>query len=51
MHEWLPVDNTRYRILKNADFPPPPPHDYVIDEVSVAEVIAAVTILRSHPAA
>ncbi|WP_419806749.1 glycosyltransferase family 9 protein [Terriglobus sp.] len=41
VHEWLPVDNPRYRILKNADFPPPVPEDYVIAEVGVAEVLAA----------
>jgi ADP-heptose:LPS heptosyltransferase len=40
-HEWLPVGNPRYRILKNRDFPPPAPADYVIDEVSVAEVLSA----------
>lgn len=51
VHEWLPVDDPRYRILKNADFPPPAPNDYVIDEVSLDEVIAAVTALRSHRAA
>lgn len=44
-HEWLPVGNARYRILKNRDFLPPAPDDYVIDEVSVAEVLAAVTEL------
>ena len=32
--EWLPLDNPRYRILKNADMAVCPP-DYVIDEVSV----------------
>lgn len=41
VHEWLPVDNPRYRILKNADFLPPPPEDYVIQEVSVDEVLNA----------
>ena len=41
VHEWLPVADPRYRILKNADFPPPAPDDYIIDEVSVDEVIAA----------
>ena len=39
--EWLPVDNDRYRILKNADMPSAPP-DYIIDEVSVAEVTSAL---------
>jgi ADP-heptose:LPS heptosyltransferase len=37
--EWLPLDNPRARILKNATLPRAP-HDYIIDEVSVAEVIA-----------
>ncbi len=41
-HEWLPVGNPRYRILKNRDFPPPAPDDYIIDEVGVDEVLAAV---------
>lgn len=34
--EWLPLNNPRARILKNADFPAAPP-DYIIDEVSVEE--------------
>jgi ADP-heptose:LPS heptosyltransferase len=37
--EWLPLGNPRARILKNADMDVAPP-DYVIDEVSVAEVEA-----------
>jgi ADP-heptose:LPS heptosyltransferase len=41
VYEWLPVNDARYRILKNADFAPPAPDDYIIDEVSVDEVIAA----------
>lgn len=45
-NEWLPVGNPRYRILKNRDFAPPAPDDYIIDEVSVAEVLAAVEELR-----
>ncbi len=44
--EWLPVGHPRYRILKNRDFPPPAPLDYVIDEVSVDEVLQAVEELR-----
>jgi ADP-heptose:LPS heptosyltransferase len=48
--EWLPVDNERYRILKNADMPSAPP-DYIIDEVSVAEVISALDDLLSSYAA
>ena len=39
--EWLPLDNPRYRILKNANLPTCPP-DYVIDEVTVEEAIAAL---------
>jgi ADP-heptose:LPS heptosyltransferase len=35
--EWLPLNNPRARILKNADLPTAP-DDYIIDEVSVAEV-------------
>lgn len=41
VHEWLPVGHPSYRILKNADFPPPAPDSYVIDEVSVDDVMAA----------
>ncbi len=44
--EWLPVGNPRYRILKNMDFLPPAPEHYIIDEVSVAEVLGAVEELR-----
>ena len=42
VHEWLPVGNPLYRILKNRDLLPPGPKDYVIDEVSVGEVVRAV---------
>ncbi len=35
--EWLPLNNPRARILKNADLPTVP-DDYVIDEVTVPEV-------------
>ncbi len=35
--EWLPLGNLRARILKNADLDEAP-EDYIIDEVSVAEV-------------
>jgi ADP-heptose:LPS heptosyltransferase len=35
--EWLPLGNPRVRILKNADLDEAP-EDYIIDEVSVAEV-------------
>lgn len=47
--EWLPLGDRRYRILKNADLPACPP-DYVIDEVSVDEVIAALDeLLAEYP--
>ncbi len=51
VHEWLPVGNSRYRILKHADFPPPAPDDYVIDEVSLDEVVAAARDLAQSPGA
>jgi ADP-heptose:LPS heptosyltransferase len=35
--EWLPLNNPRARILKNADLPSAPP-GYIIDEVSIADV-------------
>lgn len=35
--EWLPLNNPRARILKNADLPTAP-DDYLIDEVTVPEV-------------
>jgi ADP-heptose:LPS heptosyltransferase len=35
--EWLPLNNPRYRILKNADMATCPPN-YIIDEVSIDEV-------------
>ena len=37
-HEWLPLNNPRARILKNATYPTAPP-GYIIDEVSVPEVL------------
>jgi ADP-heptose:LPS heptosyltransferase len=39
--EWLPVGDARFRILKNLDMPQAKP-GYVIDEVSVEEVTAAL---------
>jgi ADP-heptose:LPS heptosyltransferase len=42
--EWLPIDNPKYRILKNLDMATCPP-DYIIDEVSVDEVTAALDSL------
>jgi ADP-heptose:LPS heptosyltransferase len=48
--EWLPLDNPRYRILKNADLTNCP-LDYVIDEVSVEEAIAALDdLVEQYPA-
>lgn len=47
--EWLPLGDPRYRILKNADMPSCPP-DYIIDEVSVEEVTAALDDLIAGPA-
>jgi len=48
--EWLPLGNDRFRIFKNADVPVPPPQNYVIDEVSVDEVIAALAdLLTRYP--
>jgi len=44
--EWLPVDNPRYRILKNADMPRQT-QDYIIDEVSIHEVNAATDDLMA----
>jgi ADP-heptose:LPS heptosyltransferase len=35
--EWLPLNNPRARILKNADLPTAPA-DYIIDEVTIPEV-------------
>jgi ADP-heptose:LPS heptosyltransferase len=47
--EWLPLNNPRYRILKNAEMEVCPP-DYVIDEVSVDEVIEALRgLLEEFP--
>ena len=50
-HEWLPVGNPRYRILKNLDMATQPA-DYTIDEVSVDEVCNALgDLLRGYPPA
>lgn len=47
--EWLPLNNPRYRILKNAEMKVCPP-DYIIDEVSVDEVTGALRrLLEAHP--
>ncbi len=40
-HEWLPLGNPRYIILKNLDLPTAPPY-YMIDEVSVDEAVAGL---------
>jgi ADP-heptose:LPS heptosyltransferase len=47
--EWLPLNNPRYRILKNAEMEVCPA-DYVIDEVSIDEVTAALQgLLEEFP--
>jgi ADP-heptose:LPS heptosyltransferase len=47
--EWLPLGNEMFRILKNADMPSAPA-DYIIDEVSVAEVTSALDeLLTRYP--
>jgi ADP-heptose:LPS heptosyltransferase len=47
--EWLPLNNPRYRILKNGEMKVCPP-DYVIDEVSVDEVTGALQgLLQEFP--
>jgi ADP-heptose:LPS heptosyltransferase len=47
--EWLPLNNPRYPILKNAEMEVCPP-DYVIDEVSVEEVTRALQgLLQEFP--
>lgn len=50
-HEWLPLGDPRFRILKNADLPAPASDDYIIDEVTLEEVIAAANDLAHVPAA
>ena len=48
--EWLPLENPHYTILKNAEMPEAT-SDYIIDEVSVAEVNAAMDdLLLRYPA-
>lgn len=47
--EWLPLGDPRFRILKNADMPAAT-GDYIIDEVSVEEVIASLSdLLNRYP--
>jgi ADP-heptose:LPS heptosyltransferase len=47
--EWLPVGDPRFRILKNLDIEAATP-EYVIDEVSVDEAIAALAeLIRVYP--
>jgi ADP-heptose:LPS heptosyltransferase len=49
VYEWLPIGNPRFRILKNLDLPVAPA-DYIIDEVSVAEVCATLdALLETSP--
>ena len=40
-HEWLPLGDPRYILLKNLDLPSAPP-DYIIDEVSEDEAVAGL---------
>jgi len=48
-HEWLPMGNPRFRILRNLDLATQPA-DYIIDEVSVDEVCSALKdLLRKYP--
>lgn len=48
--EWLPLGDTRFAILKNLDMSAAPA-DYIIDEVSVSEVITALEdLMRRFPA-
>lgn len=48
-HEWLPMGNPSFRILRNLDLATQPA-DYIIDEVSVAEVCDALgDLLRKYP--
>jgi ADP-heptose:LPS heptosyltransferase len=47
--EWLPLNNSRYRILKNTEMEVCPP-DYIIDEISVDEVTGALKeLLEQFP--
>lgn len=49
IHEWLPLQNPRYLILKNLDLPTMPA-GYIIDEVSVDEVRGALSnLLQKYP--
>ncbi len=45
--EWLPLNDERFHILKNADMPSAP-EGYIIDEVSVEEVISALDDLMTR---
>ncbi|MDR3735918.1 MAG: glycosyltransferase family 9 protein [Acidobacteriaceae bacterium] len=48
--EWMPLGRPWARILKGPWFPAPPPPNYAIEEVSVAEVIAAADdLLALYP--
>jgi hypothetical protein len=49
--EWMPLGKAWARILKGPWFPPPPPANYAIEEISVAEVNAAADeLLQLLPA-
>jgi ADP-heptose:LPS heptosyltransferase len=45
--EWLPLGDSRFRVLKKMDLPSSPP-DYMIDEVTVADAISALDDLLTH---
>jgi len=48
--EWMPVDKPWARIMRGPSFPPPPPANYTIQEVSVEEVSGSVDeLLRLFP--
>jgi ADP-heptose:LPS heptosyltransferase len=47
--EWLPIDDDRFRVLKNGDIPVAPA-DYIIDEVSVDEVQSGLQdLIQRYP--
>jgi ADP-heptose:LPS heptosyltransferase len=47
VHEWLPLGNPRFRILRKLDLPAAPP-DYFIDEVSVEDVRSSLNELLAE---
>ena len=49
--EWLPLNDPRFIILKHADMlPQQMPADYIIDEVSVDDVLKSLATLLGRPA-